>query len=131
MVSTSRIEAISDGFQRRPGGEPASANGTPIASRQALEQSLSDDGGGDIAIRSQTLPSPPLRFLDPDAEGCAHLLVEHEQMLGAFTFGGEPRLTIESIHGSVERLMGASEPPVTNTAARVVKNLGSSSCRAV
>ena len=32
MVSTSRIEAISEGFQRRPGGGSASANGTSIAS---------------------------------------------------------------------------------------------------
>ena len=43
-MSTARIEAVSQDFQRRPGGGSASANGTPIASPTALERSLSDEG---------------------------------------------------------------------------------------
>ena len=39
-------------------------------------------GRGSVAIR---LSAPPLRLLEPYPKGCAHLLVEHEQVLGAFT----------------------------------------------
>ena len=35
-MSTARIEAISEGFQRRPGCGPAAASGTSVASRKAL-----------------------------------------------------------------------------------------------
>lgn len=61
MVSTSRGEVISEGFQCRPGGGSASANGTSIASRRRLPQSLSA-GGEDAVIRSQTLQSRPRGF---------------------------------------------------------------------
>ena len=68
MVSTSQIEAISEGFQRRLGGGSASANGTSIASRQ-LEQSLSDDG----EAMSRSGPRPYRRrlfgFLTPMPRG--------------------------------------------------------------
>ena len=55
---------------------------------------------------SLDLSSPPLPLLDPDAQGCAHLLVEHEQVLGAFAFRGEAPAAVEPIHGAVERPMG-------------------------
>ena len=40
--------------------------------------------------------------LNPDAQGCAHLLVEHELLLEVFTFRGRPRSTIEPIHSAID-----------------------------
>ena len=70
-------------------------------------------------ILARTLSPPPLGLLDPDAQGCAHLLVEHEQMLGAFTFRGEPRAAIELVDSAVDRLVRAAE--VRRHQIRVVK----------
>ena len=66
-------------------------------------------GLGRVAIPFQILLTAPLRFLDPDAQGYPHLLVEHEQMLGAIPFRVEPRPAIEPVHGTVDRLVGAAE----------------------
>lgn len=58
-------------------------------------------------IQARTVLSPSLRLLDPDAEGCAHLFVLHEQVLGALALRSEGRLAMEPTHGAVDGLMGA------------------------
>ena len=58
---------------------------------------------------SLDLSSPPLPLLDPDAQGYAHLLIEHEQVLGPFVFRGEAPAAVEPVHRAVERPMGVSQ----------------------
>ena len=65
--------------------------------------------------------SPPLPFLDPDAEGCAHLLVEHEEMFGAFAFRSETPAAIEPIHRTVECPMGAPQAWAASDPGRIVR----------
>ena len=59
-MSTARIEAVSKGFQSRPGAAPASASGTPVAAYCARIERLSlagwdglpDEGGSNpVGVR--------------------------------------------------------------------------------
>ena len=55
------------------------------------------------------LSSPPLPLLDPDAQRRSHLLVEHEEVLGALAFRSEAPAAVESIHRPVECPMRAPQ----------------------
>ena len=49
---------------------------------------------------------------------CAHLLVEHEQMLDALALGGKVSSAIEPVHGPVKRLVRAGGASGATTSCR-------------
>ena len=55
-------------------------------------------------------PFSPLQLPDSDPQRRPHLLVKHEEVLGAFALGGEAPAAVEPVHGAVESPMGASQP---------------------